>query len=138
MWSSQEGSGSAPFSWRMQPWATQRYCVVLCYPSHHWRKGLSSGMDCVKVYTSCLPAAVVLNQVLMCKLLVILAPLLEMFPDFCMYARFVCSLAPTLCYLCALLQVLEAAVVGIPHVKWSERPLLVVVPQPQYAPGEHD
>lgn len=26
--------------------------------------------------------------------------------------------------------------VGIPHAKWGERPLLVVVPQPQYAPGE--
>lgn len=25
--------------------------------------------------------------------------------------------------------------VGIPHAKWGERPLLVVVPQPQYAPG---
>lgn len=26
--------------------------------------------------------------------------------------------------------------VGIPHPKWGERPLLVVVPQPQFAPGE--
>jgi acyl-coenzyme A synthetase/AMP-(fatty) acid ligase len=44
----------------------------------------------------------------------------------------------SLCVCCpALLQVLEAAVVGIPHAKWGERPLLVVVPQPQYAPGEH-
>lgn len=33
-------------------------------------------------------------------------------------------------------QVLEAAVVGIPHPKWGERPLLVVVPQPEFAPGE--
>lgn len=33
-------------------------------------------------------------------------------------------------------QVLEAAVVGIPHAKWGERPLLVVVPQPEFAPGE--
>jgi fatty-acyl-CoA synthase len=32
-------------------------------------------------------------------------------------------------------QVLEAAVVGIPHPKWGERPLLVVVPQPEHAPG---
>jgi len=37
---------------------------------------------------------------------------------------------------CVLCQVLEAAVVGIPHPKWGERPLLVVVPQPEHAPGE--
>jgi hypothetical protein len=35
----------------------------------------------------------------------------------------------------ALHQVLEAAVVGIPHPKWGERPLLVVVPQPEHATG---
>ena len=38
--------------------------------------------------------------------------------------------------MCHAVQVLEAAVVGIPHPKWGERPLLVVVPQPQFAPGE--
>lgn len=37
---------------------------------------------------------------------------------------------------CVACQVLEAAVVGIPHPKWGERPLLVVVPQPEHAPGE--
>jgi acyl-CoA synthetase (AMP-forming)/AMP-acid ligase II len=31
-------------------------------------------------------------------------------------------------------QVLEAAVIGIPHAKWTERPLLVVVPQPGESP----
>lgn len=33
-------------------------------------------------------------------------------------------------------KVLEAAVVGIPHPKWGERPLLVVVPQPAFASGD--
>jgi acyl-CoA synthetase (AMP-forming)/AMP-acid ligase II len=64
----------------------------------------------------------------------------------CTVVLVVCRLVPTLvllyinqlfCCLCDLVQVLEAAVVGIPHAKWGERPLLVVVPQPQYAPGEH-
>jgi hypothetical protein len=47
------------------------------------------------------------------------------------------NLCRTACFaICAGMQVLEAAVVGVPHAKWGERPLLVVVPQPQYAPGE--
>ncbi len=28
-------------------------------------------------------------------------------------------------------QVMEAAVIAVPHAKWTERPLLVVVPAPQ-------
>ena len=42
-----------------------------------------------------------------------------------------CDLRP-----CALAapQVLEAAVIAVPHPKWDERPLLVVVPHPAGAP----
>ena len=29
------------------------------------------------------------------------------------------------------MQVMEAAVIAVPHPKWTERPLLVVVPQPK-------
>lgn len=32
-------------------------------------------------------------------------------------------------------QVQEAAVIGIPHPKWDERPLLVAVPKPGAQPG---
>ena len=34
----------------------------------------------------------------------------------------------------AAAQVLEAAVIAVPHPKWDERPLLVVVPHPAGAP----
>ncbi|CAK0787064.1 hypothetical protein CVIRNUC_010280 [Coccomyxa viridis] len=34
--------------------------------------------------------------------------------------------------------VLEAAVVGVPHPKWTERPLLVVVPQPGKQPSKDE
>jgi len=33
-------------------------------------------------------------------------------------------------------QIQEAAVIGIPHPKWDERPLLVVVPKPPHRPDE--
>ena len=35
--------------------------------------------------------------------------------------------------MCAV-QVLEAAVIGLPHPKWTERPLLLVVPRPGQTP----
>lgn len=38
--------------------------------------------------------------------------------------------------LSALPQIQEAAVIGVPHPKWDERPLLVAVPKPGAAPGD--
>ena len=35
-------------------------------------------------------------------------------------------------------QVREAAVIAVPHAKWQERPLLIVVPQPGTAPSPED
>ena len=36
----------------------------------------------------------------------------------------------------AVMQVLEAAVIGLPHPKWGERPLLVIVPNPGQKPSK--
>ncbi len=35
-------------------------------------------------------------------------------------------------------QVVEAAVIGIPHPKWSERPLLIAVPNPKQPPSKDE
>ena len=35
-------------------------------------------------------------------------------------------------------QVMEAAVIGIPHPKWSERPLLIAVPNPKQPPSKDE
>lgn len=39
---------------------------------------------------------------------------------------------------CAAVQVMEAAVIGVPHPKWTERPLLVVVLQPGKQPSKEE
>lgn len=36
------------------------------------------------------------------------------------------------------MKVLEAAAIGVPHPKWTERPLLVVVPHPGQKPSKDE